>query len=178
MAYTFNKDNNTLLFDLPVAKNPALEMGFIPKAETHVTIIGYTAGRIISEHIKNCDRLKELFYRIVDQYVYSRESEETGYDFMFPTDDQLHIIQKEYSSEETRTSLIRFIAFDDTQGVFQIQMEALFPGIEEHLSKLHVTLGVDGDHPGIGLSRYTWYDGLVNKFTVGWPSSYENKQRS
>jgi hypothetical protein len=175
----YNEKNHTLLVELPIAYmwHSGLEaktMGFKEKEEFHITVIGHAAGKIISDSLKSNDRrkvLKDLFDKTVTEYEAAvlKEGQRD-----IPNDAEMRIIEKQYSDDDCRKSLVIMLERDEHTLRFHQKLDALFPGIIHHLSIPHVTIGVDGDHPGIGLTQQVWDNELTSNFLVASPSQVKH----
>ena len=168
----FNDKDHTLLVNLPGdvmgrhAHN-ARSMGFHPKEEFHITILGYKAGKIIREQLNDhCEILETRYIDAVNEFMCSvHDYLDT---FYISEDCEMRIIEKKYD-DEYRKSLIYVLDPDQSHLRFHYKMEALFHGIETHLPIPHVTIGVDGEHPGIGFTPYVRNNELTNNFLVSYP---------
>ena len=168
----YDEKNHTLLVQLPInymfdRQQQAREMGFKGKEEFHITVIGYTAGTVISSELKNKGKVvKDLFLKAVTEY----QSAVLNADYSIPTDCEMRIIEKQYSNCDPRKSLIVMLETDEHTLRLHHKLDALFPGIIHHLSIPHVTIGVDGDHPGIGLTPVVMDNELTSNFLVASPT--------
>lgn len=143
----------------------ALRMGFAPKVELHITMIGYSAGRIITDILNNVGSiLHDRFMSAVQEYQDSL----SNLWFTIDKGNDLRIITKQYSSG-MRTSLIYMVDRDNAMTRLHHKLDALFPGIKEHLPIPHITIGVHGDSAGIGLTQHVWDNELLSNFLVGNP---------
>lgn len=170
----FNEENNTMLVVLnrhqhhmEGHRGDARKMGFQPKDEFHITVLGYKAGKIITEQLNaNRDLLEPRYIAAVSEFICS--THDYLEDFEIPVDCEMRIIEKKYDYEY-RKSLVYILDPAEHQLRFYHKMEALFPGIKQHLPIPHVTIGVDGDHPGIGFTPYVKRNELTNNFLVAYP---------
>lgn len=168
----FNEKDHTLLVKLPhdVMRRhagDAKRMGFQAKEEFHITMLGNKAGEIIKEQLNTDGELLEPRY--IDAVNELMNSTHYYLDtFYIPEDCEMRIIEKKYG-DEYRKSLIYVLEPEQHQLRFHYKMEALFPGITRHLPICHVTIGIDGDHPGIGFTPYVKRNELTNNFLVAYP---------
>ena len=174
----FNDKNNTLLLGL---ENPVMWqhghdascMGFHAKNEYHMTVLGHKAGKIISNALKEYGKvLEELFLKAVLECLETYD-EERWVDVT--KNCEMRIIEKHYNNG-SRKSLIYMLKPHEQLIKFHHKMEALFPGIGPHLPIPHVTIGVDGDHPGIGLTQHVWDNELTSNFLVANPGYVKELQ--
>jgi len=171
----FDDKNHTLLVLLkhsrvhtPHFRHQAQGMGFKAKEELHITILGYKAGKIISEHINaNRELLEPRYIDAVNEFMMSTHEYLERF-IHISDDDEMRIIEKQYD-DGLRKSLVYMIEPGEHHLKFHHKMEALFPGIERHLPIPHITIGVDGDHNGIGLTKHVWNNELTNNFRVSHP---------
>lgn len=169
MDCKFDEKKNTLLLDCSEFARPRLgstasEMGFTPKKEFHITTLGNAAGKIITRDLQAGDEvLKKLYKKVLWDYMNGRSSSPYHYDLY---NSELRIIEKKYDSG-LRKSLVIMLPPDSLQTKFYHQIEALFPGIEEYLPIPHITIGVYGDHNGIGLTKHVWDNELTFNCLIG-----------
>ena len=177
MTSNFDEKNNTLLVDsignMWHYGNDAENMGFKAKDEFHTTVLGYKAGEIIGKSLKNTV-LKDLFLKAVTEYqVAINELHVTD---LIPKYPEMYIIEKHYD-KGTRKSLIIMLTPDKYRTKFYHKMEALFPDVKDHLPIPHITIGVDGNHPGIGFTPYVRDNELNSNFKVVSPADLERSEQ-
>lgn len=172
----FDDKNHTMLVNLKTWDSNhnmqahgyrATSMGFNAKEEFHITILGYKAGKIIREHINaNRELLEPRYIDAVNEFMCSTHDYLDS--FYISDDDEMRIIEKQYD-DGFRKSLVYVIDPGEHHLKFYHKMEALFPNIKQHLPIPHVTIGVDGDHPGIGFTPYVKRNELTSNFRVSYP---------
>jgi hypothetical protein len=162
----YDAGNNTMLALVPVDENYtkiAQDMGFNPKSEFHITAIGYKAANIITYTPEGLptQNISDLYCDATDEFHDTMRKEKW---VSMPKDCQLRIIAKRYG-DITRKSLVCMLPSDEPAvkiiTKFHHKMEALFPYVKQHLPIPHITIGVDGDHPGIGLTPHVWDNELT-----------------
>ena len=160
----YNAADNTLLIKLPTDRiYPDISelLGFKPKNEFHITVIGYKAAKLIKDTPKGLPTENISYCVAVDEFCEAINKQAwTGLpEFRGRPNFDMRVIEKQYN-EGTRRSLICMLQSDDPEveiiTKFYHKMEALFPYVKPHLPIPHITIGVDGDHPGIGLTPHVW----------------------
>lgn len=178
MTSLFDDKNNTLLVDsidnMWHYGDDAAKMGFEAKDEFHITVLGYKAGEIISKSLKNTV-LKDLFLKAVTEYQVAINGVHVS--DLIPKHPEMRIIEKHYD-KGTRKSLILMLVPDEHRTKFYHKMEALFPDVKDHLPIPHITIGVDGDHPGIGFTPYVRDNELSSDFEVASPADLERTEKA
>jgi hypothetical protein len=173
----YDDKNHTLLVELPIAHMfhyglEAKAMGFKAKEEFHITVIGRKAGKIISDSLKSNDHrkvLNELLNKAVLEYqsaVLNRNPNRN----LISSDYEMRIIEKLYPNIAARKSLVIMLEADELTLKFHHKLDALFPGIIDHLPVPHITIGVDYDHSGIGLTPFVLVNELHSNFLVASPT--------
>jgi len=178
MISNFDEKNNTLLINsitnLWHYQSDAKDIGFEAKDEFHTTVLGYKAGEIIGKSLRNTV-LKDLFLKAVAEYQTAMN------DFyvhsLLPKYPEMRIIEKHYD-KGTRKSLIIMLSPDEHRTKFYHKMEALFPDVKDHLPIPHITIGVDGDHPGIGFTPYVRDNELSSNFKVASQADLERSEKA
>lgn len=174
MKSIFDEKNNTLLVDIANLwhhGDDAVKMGFEAKDEFHTTVLGNKAGEIIGKSLRNTV-LKDLFLKAVTEYQVAV----SGFHHIdLPKHPEMRIIEKHYD-KGTRKSLILMLPPDEHRTKFYHKVEALFPDVKDHLPIPHITVGVDDDHPGIGLTQHVWDNELSNNFEVASPADLERTE--
>ena len=146
----FDQRSGTLLLDLgggeiisPLYLSTIEHLGFVPKSEIHVTVLGFRQGKILASLMRRHPKL----IADVEQLVASTEWR------VLPIGER-YILTKQNNEEPEKQSIIEMIQFS---GVTEFITELCkLTGADFYEQVPHVTLATKGDPMGIGI--YTLVD--------------------
>lgn len=124
----FNIEKITLLLNIEAddsisdkLKEKAVGKNLLPKKEFHITLIGRATGEILKTIPDSSSKIEEIYKK---------------FNWNFETRDEFYFIEKQYSDEEKRSSIIQIIElpnlkefYKDLNNSFETNFEVPFPHI-------------------------------------------------
>lgn len=121
-------------------------IGYEPKTEMHVTVIGFKAANQLATVLKSCDE-SDRTARVEHMKDVVGTTE-----WAIRRTGQLYALEKQYEGEaEPRRSIIELVDCPQVVDVYAAAKEAV-PEVELEYPPLHVTLATQGSDHGIGLN--------------------------